>query len=138
METIQELAEFRSSRFAPVLPEECQVNPGRYGAELAFWLGSRLYEEHRIATSYPDYEDWGWLLSYSTEEGYEFALHCENIGGTKDRWLISLRRYGRKLLGRDQPSFRRAIGLIEALRNLLETEGGITELKWRHDDADTA
>lgn len=74
MGVIQDLAEFRSSRFAPVLPEECQVNPGRYGAELAFWICTRLYEEDRIATSYPDYEDWGWLLSYSTKEGDEFAV----------------------------------------------------------------
>ncbi len=29
---------FSSMRFQPVLPEECQVNPGRYGAELAFCL----------------------------------------------------------------------------------------------------
>src|SRR5438552_3014154 len=78
MEAIVDLAEFRSSRFTPVLPEESQVNPRRYGAELAFWLCTRLYEKSRVVTSYPDYEDWGWLLSYSTEAGDEFALHCGN------------------------------------------------------------
>jgi hypothetical protein len=136
MAMIRELVIFRSTRFAPVLPEECQVNPGRYGAELAFWLCNRLYQEHRIATSYPDYEDWGWLLSYCTEEGDEFALHCGNIDGTNDRWLISLRRYGRKFFGRDKPSFGRAWGIVAALRSLLETEDGITGLEWRYVEGD--
>ncbi len=127
METIRELAEFRSSRFASgALPEECQVNPGRYGAELAFWLCTQLFVEHRIATSYPDYDDWDWSLSYSTEAGEEFSLHCENIPGTNNRWRISLRRYGRKLFGRDKPSFRCAADPVGALRRLLETEGSVT------------
>jgi hypothetical protein len=133
MRTIQEIAEFRSSRFAPVLPEECQVNPGRYGAELAFWLCTRLYEEHGIATSYPDYEDWGWLLSYTTEAGDEFALHCGNVDEAVDRWLISIRRFGRKPFGRDKPSFSCASGLIDALQRLLEEEESVTELDWRYD-----
>jgi hypothetical protein len=132
MGKIQDLAEFRSSRFAPVLPEECQVNPGRYGAELAFWLCTRLYEAHRIATSYPDYEDWGWLLSYSTEAGDEFALHCGNTDGSNDHWLISIRRYGWKLFGRDKPSFEDASDLIGALRRVLEGEERVKELKWRY------
>ncbi len=131
MGIIQDLAEFRSSRFAPVLPEECQVNPGRYGAELAFWICTRLYEEHRIATSYPDHEDWGWLLSYSTKDGDEFALHCGNIESSTDRWLISIRRFGRKLFGRDKPSFECASDLIGALRRLLEGEESVKELDWR-------
>ena len=108
------------------------MNPGRYGAELAFWICTRLYEEHRIATGYPDYEDWGWLLSYSTKEGDEFALHCGNIDGSKDRWLISIRRFGRKLFGRDKPSFECASDLICALRRLLEGEESVKELDWRY------
>jgi hypothetical protein len=135
MEAIRDIAEFRCARFAPVLPEECQVNPGRYGAELAFWLCTRLYQEHQIATSYPENEDWGWLLSYSTEDGAEFAVHCGNIEGTNDLWLISLRRYGRKLFGRSKPSFAVANDLIEALRCLLKQEQTITELDWLFDSA---
>jgi hypothetical protein len=134
MTTIQDLAEFRSPRFAPVLPEECQVNPGRYGVELALWLCTRLYEKHRIATSYPKPEDWGWLLRYSTGAGYEFAIHCGNIDGSNDRWLLSIRRFGRKLFGRDKPSFALASELIGALRSLLEGEESVTELSWLCDD----
>ena len=68
-----------------MLPDECQVNPGRFIAELTYWLCIRLYEEHRIVTSYPECEDWGWFLDYSTDKGDEFALHCGNIDGTNDR-----------------------------------------------------
>jgi hypothetical protein len=34
--------EFRSPLFTPFLSEDAQVNPGVYGAELAFWLAQRL------------------------------------------------------------------------------------------------
>jgi hypothetical protein len=133
MEAIRDLATFRSARFTPVLPEECQVNPGCYGAELAFWLCTRLYSEKGVATSYPDYEDWGWLLSYSTGAGDEFALHCGNVEGARDEWLISLRRFGRRLFGRDKPDFERAGSLVRAVRELLEAEDGVTELRWLYD-----
>lgn len=137
MSTIRDLAEFQSDRFAPVLPEECQVNPGRYGAELAFWLCQRLYEQG-VVTSYPDYEDWGWLLSYATPEGDEFALHCGNIDGTINHWLVSLRRYGGKPLGLSKPSYDRARALTEALRVVLEAESSITGLVWKVEDKNAA
>lgn len=135
MEAIRDLAEFRSPRFAPVLPEACQVNPGVYGAELAFWLCTRLYEDRGIATGYPGAEDWGWLLGWSTPGGDAFALHCGNVDGTRDRWLVSLRRFGRGLFGRDRPGFERAAALAGAVRELLEAEPSVTELAWRFDDA---
>jgi hypothetical protein len=37
METLKDIAEFRSKRFAPLLPEDCQVNPPAYGDELSNW-----------------------------------------------------------------------------------------------------
>ena len=135
MNTIRDLAEFQSDRFAPVLPEESQVNPGCYGAELAFWLCQRLCEQG-VVTSYPDYEDWGWLLSYATPAGDEFALHCGNIGQARNQWLISLRRYGRKAFGLSKPSYDRAQELIEAVRHVLESESSITELVWKVDAVD--
>lgn len=135
MEAIRDLAEFRSARFAPVLPEECQVNPGTYGAELAWWLCTRLYTEKGIVTGYPGAEDWGWYLDYSTADGAEFALHCGNVGGTPDRWLVSLRRFGRKMFGRDKPDFALAGDLVRGVRELLEAEESVTELEWRLDSA---
>ena len=79
-------------------------------------------------------EDWGWLLSYSTKAGDEFALHCANIDGTNDRWLISIRRYGRKVFGRDKPPFEHAHDLISAMRRLLESEESIIGLEWLYDE----
>ena len=133
MDRIIKLVAFRSERFAPVLPEDCQVNPGHYGAELAFWLCTRLYEECGIGTSYPEPEDLEWRLSYATKAGDEFTVHCENTDGARDRWLISLQRHGRKLFGRDKPPFDLAGNLIGALRKLLEREASVTELNWHYD-----
>jgi hypothetical protein len=130
MRIFQDLAQFRSARFAPVLPEDCQVNPGVYGAELAFWLCACLYQEHRVATSYPEYEDWGWVLSYTTKAGDDFTVHCGNISGSGDHWLISIRRYGRKWFGRDKPSFQVASDLADAVRCVLEGDESVTELEW--------
>jgi hypothetical protein len=54
---MQALVTFRSPRFRPVLPDECQVNPGCYGAELAFWLcfleakGKGLFGRQKASTA---------------------------------------------------------------------------------------
>ena len=133
MDDLLDLATFRSSRFAPVLPEESQVNPGCYGAELAYWLCLRL-AERGVVTSYPDAEDWGWMLGYATDAGEEFALHCGNIDDTDDEWLIGLRRFGRKLFGRDKPPFDRAEALIIAVCAVLESEETISALDWKYPD----
>lgn len=50
--------EFTSATFLPVLPEDCQVNPGAYGFELAWWLAQALARSG-VVTSYPVGEDWG-------------------------------------------------------------------------------
>src|SRR5262245_37033932 len=76
---------FNSLLFRPVLPEESQVNPGRYGAELAFWLCTALAKQG-VVTSYPNYEDWGWFVEFTSAEGKEFRLCCGNIDATDDEW----------------------------------------------------
>jgi hypothetical protein len=50
--------DFESNMFSPFLPGDAQVNPGVYGAELAYWL-SRQLAQRGMPTSYPQYEDWG-------------------------------------------------------------------------------
>jgi hypothetical protein len=129
MSNLRDIAEFRSSRFAPFLPEEQQVNPGVYGAELAWWLSTELARRGMV-TSYPISEDWGWYVAYSTAEGAEFAVHCGNVGGSTDHWLLSLRRYGRKLLGRDKPPFVEAAALVEEIQGLLYAEETVVEVVW--------
>lgn len=87
----RDIVRFKSEHFAPVLPEDCQVNPGVYGAELAFWLSAELARSG-VATSYPNPEDWGWFIEFLPDSGSEFAVHCGNEEGVRDRWLLSLRR----------------------------------------------
>jgi hypothetical protein len=134
MDNFKDIIEFRSTEFVPFLPEAAQVNPGRYGAELAFWLSSVL-ARRGIVTSYPESEDWGWYIEYSAEEGSEFAVHCGNVNGTSDRWLLSLRRFPRKMFGRDKPAFTEASTLIEGLKDVVHSLASATEITWYWDDA---
>ena len=129
MELLTNVARFRSERFAPALPEDCQVNPEVYGAELAFWLGAAL-ARRGVVTSYPQSEDWGWFIEYADASGAEFAIHCYNVDGSKDRWLLSLRRFGRKLFGRDKPPLALATPLITGIREVLQEESSVSELTW--------
>lgn len=129
MGIIIDIAEFKSTKFEPVLPEESQVNPEVYGAELAYWVSAEL-ARRGLAPMYPGSEDWGWYVEWFTEAGSEFALHCSNVEGMKDHWLISLRRHARKMFGRDKPAFTEAEVLINALREALHAEPSIESLKW--------
>jgi hypothetical protein len=129
MQNLIDIAEFVSVKFEPILPEHCQVNPRVYGAELAYWLCPELAKSG-IAASYPQNEDWGWYIEFITESGSEFAVHIGNVFGTKDRWLISLRRYGRKIFGRKKPSISEAESLLSGIKQILESEPSISDLKW--------
>ena len=133
-EDLRDLVEFRTDRFTPFLPEDSQVNPGVYGAELAYWLAQRL-ASRGVVTSYPEYEDWGWYLNYATTEGAEFAIHCANVEGTRNQWLLTLRRHSRKLFGRGKPSFEMASVLVSAIHEVL-IEGEIEIQAWHPSFAD--
>lgn len=129
MSTIIDIVEFRSEMFSPFLPEESQVNPEVYGAELAYWVSEQL-AKRECAPMYPGSEDWGWYVEWFANSGAEFALHCRNVEGSKDRWLISLRRYARKMFGRDKPPFDEASPIVKALREAIEAESLIVDVKW--------
>lgn len=120
---------FSSTRFRPVLPEESQVSPGRYGAELAFWLCTQLAREG-VVTPYPNYEDWGWFIEYTTAEGDEFWLCCGNVEGADDQWHCFLQPKGKGLFGRSQPSQDKARPLMEALVGVLEKESTVHDIRW--------
>jgi hypothetical protein len=137
MSTIRDIAVFQAACFAPVLPEDCQVNPQVYGAELAFWLCTEL-AKRGVATSYPNSEDWGWFIEYTLASGSEFAVHCGNVGGEKDRWMLSLRRHARKLFGRDKPPYEEARPVVEAIRQLLENTPEVQDLRWVYESEDAA
>lgn len=81
---------FTSEKFAPYLPDECQVNPNVLGYELAAWLSVELMKSG-IATSYPNAEDWGWFLDCKRDGG-KYMICCN---GTKNdaeeyEWRIDI------------------------------------------------
>ena len=129
---LTDIVEFHSDRFAPILPEDSQVNPQVYGAELAYWLTAEL-AKRGVVTSYPIAEDWGWLVEYSTGNGSVFAVHCINLDGARNRWLLSLRRYARKMFGRDKPAYSEAAPLIAGIMAVVGSEGSISNVNWLYD-----
>jgi len=134
MSTLRDIAQFTSQYFAPVLPADCQVNPEVYGAELAYWLCTEL-ARRGVVTSYPTAEDWGWFIEFVPATGSEFAVHCGNVDGAKDRWLLSLRRHPRKMFGRDKPPYEEAAPLVQGLRELLASSSQVSELQWLYESA---
>lgn len=70
--------EFSTDKFLPILPEECQTNPGAYGFELALWLAQRLLASG-IVTSYPQCEDWGWFIEYTDPDETEIQIGCASV-----------------------------------------------------------
>jgi hypothetical protein len=123
---------FNSMLFRPVLPDEGQINPGLYGAELAYWLCNELAKAG-VFTSYPNHEDWCWFIEYITPDGDEFWLCCENIDGTDDKWHCYLRPLGRKLFGRDKAPIEKAKPLIDVIKQILENTKGIENIKWSYE-----
>ncbi len=121
--------EFDSAIFRPFLPEDSQVNPQVYGAELAFWLAQQL-ARRGIITSYPNYEDWGWFIEYITEAGDEYWLCCGNRGGEIDKWLCYLDPKAKSMFGRNKAKLENAQPLLVALRALLEETPDISNIRW--------
>ena len=126
------LATFTSDRFKPFLPEEAQVNPACYGAELAWWLARQLAQKG-IATSYPEYEDWGWFIESITAAGDEYWLCCGNVDGTDNRWHIFLDPKAKGLFVRKRAPIEPARPLIHALKAVLTATDHIVALAWQPD-----
>lgn len=133
MNALRDIVRFQSDRFSPFLPDESQVNPGVYGAELAFWLASELARRD-IFTSYPQSEDWGWYIEYITASGSEFAVHCGNEEGSMDLWLLSLRRHARKMFGRDKAPCEDAALLVAGIRAVMVGTLPTADIEWLYDD----
>lgn len=86
--------EFTTDRFAPFLPEPCQVSDDLYGFELATWLAHAL-AEHGVITSYPHGEEFGWFLEYPAESGQEITIGCASHGptlGYPTQWRVFARQ----------------------------------------------
>ena len=115
---VESVVEFTSGMFKPFLPDECQVNPGRFGAELAFWLSKKL-AERGVYTSYPNFEDWGWFIEFKNADDEEYWLCCSNAQGSDYDWKCFLDPKSRKLFGRSRASVEGASVELEALRAVL-------------------
>ena len=123
--------DFRSPLFKPFLSEEAQVNPGCYGAELAWWL-SRELAERGVETSYPNYEDWGWFVEYAVDDN-EYWLCCGNVTGESDSWRIYLECKARGLFGRNKAPEEGAAPLLETLSALLAASPDVHDVQWSRD-----
>ena len=90
--------EFTSQKFLPMLPEECQQNPGVYGFELAWWLAVSLAKQG-VATSYPLGEDWGWFLEFTDAQDAEYRIGCSSMSehegqrGEPIQWSVFVKPY---------------------------------------------
>ena len=125
--------DFRSELFKPFLPDDAQVNPECYGAELCWWLSRRLAEKG-VETSYPNYEDWGWFLEYMVDEN-EYWLCCSNVVGENNLWRVYLAPQSKGLFGRNRPPVDNAKQLLETLREILSEVAEISEIRWGEGDS---
>lgn len=121
--------EFDSDLFTPYLPEDSQVNPHVYGAELAFWL-SRTLAGQNIYTSYPLAEDWGWFIEYITAAGDEYWLCCTNRDQATNKWRCFIDAKAKSLFGRNRAQLANAKPLLNAFRAILEATPEITHITW--------
>jgi hypothetical protein len=121
--------DFKSVMFSPYLPDDAQANPGVFGAELAFWLSRRL-ARRGVMTSYPHREDWGWFIDYRTDEGNAYRLCCANVDGADDRWRCHLEPRAKGLFRRGKAPAEAGRPLLQALRDLLAEESGISDVVW--------
>ena len=125
--------QFKSDKFLPFLPDEAQVNPKRYGAELAYWLCKKLSEKE-IFTSYPNQEDWGWYLDYILESGDEFMVSCGNIDETENGWLCFVKPQTKGFFVKRKADMKGTEELIKAMERIFEEESSISEIEWSDDE----
>jgi hypothetical protein len=122
------LVNFKSEMFKPFLPDDSQVNPGVFGAELAFWISKKLAQKG-IITSYPEYEDWGWYVEYCLDDN-EYRLCCGNVESSQTEWQCFLEPYAKGFFGRNKAPIELARVLLNAVREVLEETDGIDDIKW--------
>ncbi len=120
--------DFKSSLFKPFLPDESQVNPYIYGAELSYWLCRKLAEKN-VITSYPTPEDWGWFIEYRVDNN-KYWLCCSNSDESGKEWRCFIQPQSKNFLGTKKAPITLAKSLLIALREILEETKGISEIKW--------
>lgn len=116
---------FRSDRFRPYLPDDCQVNPNVLGFELAEWL-SRELAARGWTTSYPNHEDWGWFLE-GDEGGVEYMICCSGgeEGEGEYEWRVYV-MHPKKMFGK-RPDAMIAEQLLQRVKTVLDEAAIETE-----------
>ena len=125
---------FKSNQFKPYLPDDAQVNPNCYGAELAYWL-SQKFAERGIITSYPISEDWGWFIEYLVSDD-DFLLCCSNVSGTENEWCVFLDPVTKGFFRRKKPAIEKAMELLLTLETILSECNQITDITWETNQID--
>lgn len=122
--------EFRSTKFPPYEGEEEEINPGVWGKRLAEYLAQQL-AARGVATEPMAVEDWGCYLPVKNE-GFRLALCCGHQDGDPDQFLVftdPARPVVKKLL-RKIDATPQLTRLVEALRQILESDPDIREVAW--------
>lgn len=122
--------EFRSSKFPPYEDEEEEINPGLWGRRLTEYLAARLAEKG-IETDEMVIEDWGCYLPVRNDE-IPLALCCGHQYGDDDEFLVFTDPSSPtiKKLFRTIDATPQLTRLVDALREILESDSDIREIVW--------
>ncbi len=122
--------EFRSSKFPPYDGEEEEINPGLWGKRLTEYLAARL-AEHGIASDEMAVEDWGCYLPIRNA-GFRLGLCCGHQNGDDDQFLCFTDPATPKIkkLFRTIDATPQLTRLLDALRQILESDPDIREIVW--------
>lgn len=127
--------EFRTSEFSALAGEAEQVNPGRWGKQLAAYLAGELAKRGYESTGLVA-EDWGWSVRLKND-AFPLWLGCGNYEEYPDGFLVFiepskpfLRRLFRKIDAR--PTVDR---LTNALDSILESNPSFHDISWWQGDA---
>lgn len=120
---------FKTTQFAPLKPEEQQVNPGVYGEELAKWIYDHIGKYGVEAVDYFG-EDWGWTVVFGRE--FPIWIGCGNVYGETDEWLCfcEMSRSFKDRLFRKPPPNDELKKTIHALSSLIGSNETISDIEW--------
>lgn len=77
---------FTTDFFKPIVGEEEETNPGRYGKALAQWLAEQL-KERGVSVEGVIPEDFGWVVMVSRKP-FLLWLGCGNTDGSTTEWSV--------------------------------------------------
>lgn len=122
--------EFRSSKFPPYDGEEEEINPGLWGKRVTEYLATALAQKG-IETDDMIVEDWGCYLPVRNE-GFDLALCCGHQYGDDDQFVCFTdpKTAIVKKLFRKIDATPQLTRLLEALRQILESDPEIREIVW--------